>query len=80
MRLLSTEPLRSDARNHTIPLLEILEEGEWAFIVTPEWGFLHWEPCASVEEYVEFSIQMFEVKCIHFLVTGLLIQWDIERD
>jgi hypothetical protein len=60
-RLLSTDPLRTDPRNHTIPVLEILDAGEWAIIVTPEWGSDHWEACASVKEYIEFSRQLFEV-------------------
>jgi hypothetical protein len=61
VRLLSTNPLRAEPRNHTIPVLEILEEGDWAIIVTPEWGFNHWEPCGSIKEYLEFSRQLFEV-------------------
>ncbi|KAF8522975.1 kinase-like domain-containing protein [Gautieria morchelliformis] len=60
IQLLSSEPLRADPRNHTIPLLEVLDAREWSIIVTPEWGFSHWERCASVEEYLEYARQLFE--------------------
>lgn len=61
LKRLSTNPLRADRRNHTIPVLEIMELGEWAITVTPEWGFGHWFPCVTAAEYVEFARQMFEV-------------------
>ncbi|KAF8523991.1 kinase-like domain-containing protein [Gautieria morchelliformis] len=60
IQLLSSPPLRADPRNHTIPLLEVLDAREWSIIVTPECGFGHWERCASVEEYLEYARQLFE--------------------
>ncbi|KAF8524001.1 hypothetical protein JB92DRAFT_1495370 [Gautieria morchelliformis] len=60
IQLLSSAPLRADPWNHTIPLFEVLDVREWSIIVTPEWGFGHWEPCASIEEYLEYARQLLQ--------------------
>jgi hypothetical protein len=61
IQLLSSERLRADPRNHTIPLLEVLDAREWSIIVTPEWGVGNLDRCASIEEYLEYARQLFEV-------------------
>jgi len=74
IQCLSTDPLQADAQNHTIPVLEILSLGDWAVVVTAEWGFDHWSPCASVKDYLEFSQQLFEVwsfALLFLIYTGL---------
>ncbi|KAF8510690.1 kinase-like domain-containing protein [Gautieria morchelliformis] len=60
IQLLSSAPLRADPRNHTIPLLEVLDAREWSIIVTPEWGTANLNQCASIEEYLEYARQLFE--------------------
>ncbi|KAF8532686.1 kinase-like domain-containing protein [Gautieria morchelliformis] len=60
IQLLSSAPLRADPRNHTIPLLEVLDAREWSIIVTPEWGTSNLERCATIEEYLEYARQLLE--------------------
>lgn len=59
---LSTEPLRADPRNHTIPHVKSITAGEWTLVVQAYWS-LHWDypPFDSVGVRLEMGRQVLEV-------------------
>ena len=62
--LFSTEPLASDPRNHSVPVLEVLQspiEPEWAFIVLPYLVVYREIRFATIGEAVACFQQLFEV-------------------
>jgi len=58
---LSSNALRADPRNHTIPTICILPAGEWTFIVQPWWGTA-WSPltCNSALDRLMMALQLIE--------------------
>lgn len=74
---LSTDPLRADSRNHTIPHLDFLSVGEWCFAVECAWGS-NWNglPFDSMGTRLELARQLLEVnsphRCPQFRVNALL--------
>jgi hypothetical protein len=62
MRFLSTDPLRADSRNHTIPHVRILVAGEWVFIVQAAWS-PYWDlpPFDTLQTRLEMARQVLEV-------------------
>ena len=64
IQALSTDPLRADVRNHTIPNVRIIPAGEWVFIVQAFW-YSHWNlpPFDTVKSRLEMARQVLEVSC-----------------
>ena len=63
-QLLSSEPLVSDPRNHTVPILEVLDDPEdtdIAYIVMPMLTACYAPPFNTVGEVVAFFQQAIEV-------------------
>jgi len=61
LRFLSSEPLRSDPANHTIPVLEFLSLPEITFAVMPGWGW--WSQSAvprNVREWLSVAYDLTE--------------------
>ncbi|KAK6977835.1 kinase-like domain-containing protein [Favolaschia claudopus] len=50
LRRLSSPPLRSDKRNHVIPILDFIDMHEAVIVVMPAWGmFWNCPPCGSMQ-------------------------------
>ena len=62
VQFLSTDPLRADPRNHTIPVVEFLMAGEWVFIIQASWS-PHWAypPFDKLQTLLEMARQLLEV-------------------
>ena len=68
IQFLSTDPLRADIRNHTIPNVSIIPAGEWVFFVQAFW-YDNWDlpPFDTVNSRLEMSRQLLEVSRIRFV-------------
>ena len=67
VQYLSSEPLRSDPRNHTVPFLEILtvpDDPEITLLVMPLLRSCHDPDFCTIGEALSFLTQVFEVKPI----------------
>ena len=74
--LFSTEPLASDPRNHSVPVLEVLQspiEPEWACIVLPYLVVYREIRFATIGEAVACFQQLFEVGSLPSVSRLLLI-------
>ena len=72
VQYLSTDPLRADPRNHTIPVVEFLMAGEWVFIIQASWS-PHWDtpPFDKLQTRLEMARQLLEV--VFFFLTDLIL-------
>lgn len=62
---LTSEPLRADPRNHSVPLHEVLkvpDDEDVLILVMPQLRFCNKPPFDTVGEAVEFFRQIFEVR------------------
>ncbi|KAF8900810.1 hypothetical protein CPB85DRAFT_1458127 [Mucidula mucida] len=55
LRLLNSDTLRDDPRNHTIPVLDYLEFNGQVFAVMPRWNVAIWADFATVGEVVRYG-------------------------
>jgi hypothetical protein len=61
-RHLSSDTQRKDTRNHTLPLLDVLEVGEWFLLVTPSWACDAEDSHRThIGELLDMGLQLFEV-------------------
>lgn len=61
LKFLSTEPLKSDPDNPIVPILEFLEYEIWTFSVSVRWGDSVYPIFKSVQEGIEFCVQVTKV-------------------
>ncbi|KAF7763837.1 hypothetical protein Agabi119p4_8374 [Agaricus bisporus var. burnettii] len=60
LQLLLSEPLRSDPRNHTIPIIEFIEFNQQTFIVMPRWSDPVQSDFSTVGEVIRYARIFFE--------------------
>lgn len=67
--MLSSEPLRQDPRNHSVPVLDIFPDGDdpaISYMVMPLLRLIDEPPFDLVEELIDFVDQLLEVRTIRF--------------
>ena len=62
LKLFNSSPLRSDARNATVPVLEYLEFGGWTFAVMPYCDESEQPPIRNADEALECTEQILAVR------------------
>ncbi|OBZ65850.1 hypothetical protein A0H81_14090 [Grifola frondosa] len=67
LRLLSSEPLRSDPANATVPALEFIEYDDCRFVVMPYCDGCDDDPFLNQSEYLDFAEQLLTVRRSIFL-------------
>ncbi|KAF7763828.1 hypothetical protein Agabi119p4_8365 [Agaricus bisporus var. burnettii] len=60
LQLLQSEPLRSDPRNHVIPVIEFIEFDRQTFVVMPRWSGIADSDFSTVGEVVRYTRIFFE--------------------
>jgi hypothetical protein len=62
--MFSAEPLRSDPRNHCVPILDLIQDDEdpnVSYMVMPHLRPMENPPFESVEEVIDYADQILEV-------------------
>ncbi|KAF8899593.1 hypothetical protein CPB84DRAFT_1780143 [Gymnopilus junonius] len=80
LRFLNNKEMRSDPRNHTIPMLELLKFDNFIFAVMPKWDYAVVPDFSMVSELMEFAKAMLEVLEFlheHHIAHGDLISQNI---
>ena len=75
LNYLSAEPMRSDPRNRTIPILDVFlhsEDPRYTFFVMPYMRRFHYPPFHCRGEFLEAMRQFLEVNPTHFVAPSLI--------
>lgn len=70
--LLSSSPLSDDPRNHSVPLLDVVEDEtdrDWSYIVMPFLRLVDEPPFETVQEVIDLIDQVLEVCILQFQTT-----------
>jgi hypothetical protein len=63
LKILSSVPLRSDPRNHTIPVLQFISGAGVEFVVQAHWcEHWDWPPFDCFESRLKMALQLLEVR------------------
>lgn len=73
LQRLASPTARQDATNHTIPVIDCVNAGEWSFVVMPSWELTLVDciPVATAGEFAMIAAQCFQVGCTLYLQRGL---------
>lgn len=61
---LASPMARCDSNNHTIPVLEYINAGDWTFLIMPSWELtlLDCIPVSTAADFASIAAQCFEVR------------------
>jgi len=82
-RLLHSDALRDDPRNHTIPILEYIKFEEQIFAVMPRWGEAYLGDFVNVGELIRYGRAFFEALAFlheHEIAHGDIVQQNMFMD